>query len=354
MRTLLSLSLIVSTGLMAACSPTATPPAGSTTAPAPVSASAPAARPASSMSVAPGQATSANAPVTVVAAPAASPILDVAKVGDLVRNSSHNAMVATRTFDPHVAGFTGVVVASQAAINQAMTMSVGPQPATAAQPNGLVQAQVDWNKVPQQVVFVSNDGNAIAPQLIGKGGENLNENLMVELNLRKSNDQALTEVSAPATHAIMAGTKGPVMTVFMDPNCSWCNRLYGDLAPLIAKGDLRVRFILVGFLKEDSRAKSATILAASDTYKALSEDEQKFDQATESGGVKPSATPDAGLLQVVDSNTQLMNSISPRGTPLIVYCNKTTGKPDRLEGYPQDMPGLIGRLSAEGHAACGQ
>jgi thiol:disulfide interchange protein DsbG len=379
MRTLLPLSLLLSASLLAACSPEPTPPAGSTPASTPVSGSSQSSRattlPAPAVTSAhpaiPGSASTIPAPtipapavpvstspapagsVPVTVAPGNASILDVGHVSDLIRVSSHNAMVATRTFDPHVAGFTGVVVAPQAAINQAMTMNVGAaQPASAGQPGGMVMAQVDWSKVPQQVVFVSNDGNAIAPQLIGKDGSNLNENLMQELNLRKSSDQGLTEASGAATHSILAGTKGPVMTVFMDPNCSWCNRLYGDLAPRIAKGELRVRFILVGFLKEDSRAKSATILAAQDPVKVLADDEVKFDNTTESGGVKPSATPDQALLQVVDTNTQLMNSISPRGTPLILFCNKTTGKADRLEGYPQDMEGLLGRLSPDGHAAC--
>lgn len=282
----------------------------------------------------------------------ASQPLSMSEASGIVKSASHGAMVAVRTFDTHLSGLTGVVVAPQAAINQAMSLTSGLSAPSTSESLGKVEAQIDWNKVPQQIVFIGNDAKVLIPQLFSQDGENINELMMVSEGVHKSNTQGLTEASNADTHSFLAGTKGPIMTVFMDPNCSWCNRLFKDLEPNIKSGKIRVRFVMVGFLKENSRAKSVAILSSKSPYGALSQDENNFNEAKEEGGISGSANPDVKLMEVVDSNTRMMNSIAQAGTPMILYCNSETGKPDIIKGYPQDFAGLMGRLSDKGHPAC--
>ena len=271
----------------------------------------------------------------------------LSKAEEIIKTSSHGAMVATRVFDAHVPGVTGVVVAPQAELSQAMSIETGAVPSK----DGSVQTKIDWNKVHQQIIFLMNGNGDIAPQLIDKDGKLVNDALMIELGLRKSPDEALTEAALPSHHGFILGKKGPILTVFADPNCIWCNKLILELKPHLNAGDLRARIILVGFLKQDSVAKSATILAAKSPSESMLEDENHFDTKNESGGTKPLKNPDPNLLNVVTQNNNLMFSIAQTGTPMMLFCNQKN-KVQLFEGMPQDLNGLIAQISDNGNSAC--
>jgi hypothetical protein len=50
--------------------------------------------------------------------------------------------------------------------------------------------------------------------------------------------------------------------VLMEPNCWYCQQLYLRIAPLLASGELRVRWVVGAFLQATSQGKAATILQA--------------------------------------------------------------------------------------------
>ncbi|OYV71635.1 MAG: thiol:disulfide interchange protein, partial [Acidithiobacillus ferrivorans] len=54
------------------------------------------------------------------------------------------------------------------------------------------------------------------------------------------------------THYIEEGSKGPILYDFFDPNCPYCHQIYTWLQNPIDNGQLRVRFIVVGFLTHSS------------------------------------------------------------------------------------------------------
>lgn len=135
----------------------------------------------------------------------------------------------------------------------------------------------------------------------------------------------LAAASAPAAHAIVVGTRGPILTAFFDPNCMYCHALYVSLQPAVRAGRLRIRFVLVGIVRPDSTARAASILAAADPGQALAENETRFDRRREEGGfpIAPRAQI-ARFLGVVTNNSATMDMAGGIGTPTLVYCSALT------------------------------
>ncbi|MGK9449780.1 hypothetical protein ACSSZE_00710 [Acidithiobacillus caldus] len=78
------------------------------------------------------------------------------------------------------------------------------------------------------------------------------------------------------THYIAEGERGPVVYLFMDPNCPYCHELFSWLQNPVAARQLRLRVVLVGYLTASSAAKAASILAAKDPLQALKANEDGF------------------------------------------------------------------------------
>ncbi|OCX88449.1 hypothetical protein A6M27_07575 [Acidithiobacillus thiooxidans] len=141
-----------------------------------------------------------------------------------------------------------------------------------------------------------------------------------------ANPKALppSAIAAAITHAhtFLVGHQGPELTAFMDPNCIWCHRLYEKALPIIGAEKLRLRVVLVGFLKPSSPAKAASILMANNPAKALAYDESHFNTQTEEGGIRPALNPPPLIRRAVRNNTQLLIRTGEEATPTLLYRNK--------------------------------
>jgi thiol:disulfide interchange protein DsbG len=141
--------------------------------------------------------------------------------------------------------------------------------------------------------------------------------------------------------------------VIIDPNCIFCHLLYKQVKPLIDSGQLQVRWIPVAFRDPSSPGKAAAMLnagsnAASD--KALQENEDGFNDQTESGALTP-LTPSSDLqvaaaFNKVTQNTAFFSKYGFQGTPTILYA-QADGKVVMVPGLPrgqafQDMINSMG------------
>ena len=156
--------------------------------------------------------------------------------------------------------------------------------------------------------------------------------------------------SDPASFIL--GTKGPMITVFIDPNCIYCHSyLDSTLFPLVKQGKLRVKILPVGFLHPSSLPKAWHLLA--DGASALTKNEAGFNVQTESGAltgytVSQANTvkiPNTGLTvgQGVMANNILLKAIDGGfATPTTVV--KVNGKLESFTGAksPSDLFGILG------------
>ncbi len=116
--------------------------------------------------------------------------------------------------------------------------------------------------------------------------------------------------SAKAKHVIYA---------IGDPNCSACHKFYSDTRPYVEKGDLAIRWILVGFLRPSSQGMAMAIINAKDPSALLKQNESQFNMDKEQGGIKPIDNPSADLKAKFAGNMKFMSDHQFTVTPTIIY-----------------------------------
>lgn len=144
----------------------------------------------------------------------------------------------------------------------------------------------------------------------------------------------------------VAGKSGPIVTAFFEPYCGYCNKFFEQIAPKIDAGEVRVRFLMVGFLAEDSLARASDIINAKDPYAAL----KKWEETKDKSKVASSTASESDKAKVMQNNL-LMNKARQSGTPALAFCSKSGGV-KMLSGLPQDFNGFINDISSEGHPFC--
>lgn len=132
-----------------------------------------------------------------------------------------------------------------------------------------------------------------------------------------------------------------VIYTFTDPNCKYCNKFWEAARPWVDAGKVQLRHILVGVIRDDSPAKAAAILQATDRTAALLENEKKAGQ----GGITPAFSVSPDMRKTLDAHHKLMLSLGFRGTPGIVVLQETGG----IKSYggmprPAALPEVFGPL----------
>lgn len=236
------------------------------------------------------------------------------KVQGIVEKTSNGAYRATKMFDvPGVEGMKGVVV----------------------EPRSGQQNLLGWTNTSGDFFipgpFFSSEGVDITKEMMQKYG-----------GMAAPKDVADQVQDA----GFVAGTKGPILTAFFEPYCGYCNQLFEKLSPKIDAGELRVRFIMVGFLAEDSLARAADIVNAADPYAAL----KTWEATKDKSKVKASTASEEQKSKILQNN-MTMNKSGQSGTPALVFCDKN-GDIQISGGMPQDINGFLSNVSSEGHPSC--
>lgn len=109
--------------------------------------------------------------------------------------------------------------------------------------------------------------------------------------------------------------------VIGEPNCGYCKKQYATLAPLVAKGELAVRWIMIGFSAE-AASKVAAVLDQDNKAKAL---EQVYRGAD-------LGAPKSESLSKIEANRELATEFGMQGTPMLFYRAKN-GSIQKIPGY---------------------
>lgn len=215
----------------------------------------------------------------------------------------------------------------------------------------IVGLVVQPNGRAKEIAWANKDFTILFPIAIDAKGASLNEKALSEQNVVLSPAKLADKLVADDI-GFTVGTQGPVITAFMDPNCIFCNRFYNDVMPLVKQGKVRVRYVMVGFLKPTSIPRSVAILANKDPAKALDRDEKNFDAAHEEGGAEPLKEANPEIEAKVAAYTALMGEAGPISTPTLVVCK--AGQDVAIErGQPQDIKGFIESLDKNAkHELC--
>lgn len=138
------------------------------------------------------------------------------------------------------------------------------------------------------------------------------------------------------TNYVVDGTNAAPhkMYAIADPNCIYCHRFYQAARPLVKAGKLQIRWIIGAFLKPSSKGKAAAILSAANPAKALLENENKFNEKIEEGGITPLSKIPSSIEAKLKANMQFMVKNQIMQTPTLLYKN-ANGTPKIFSGVPQ-------------------
>ncbi|CAB5514424.1 hypothetical protein LMG26857_03483 [Achromobacter anxifer] len=199
------------------------------------------------------------------------------------------------------------------------------------------------------VIYTTKDGTKmLAGMMIDQSGKNLTAEYTETHVPPPDYTPAFSDfTSAPS---VLVGNKNAKaeITVAFDANCGFCKLMHKMLAPAIDAGELRVRYVPVAILGQDSDIKAAGILAAKDP---LSE----INAAAAGRGMTTSS--DKALLAKVTGNTQLMRKHGFNGTPTVLYKGKhdgddtifiANGVPNMMELFKRlGISGQVDKLKAD-------
>jgi thiol:disulfide interchange protein DsbG len=193
------------------------------------------------------------------------------------------------------------------------------------------------NSGQKQILYSDSNGNLVIGTIITKDGQNLSETYNQKYVVAPTAQSAFLDAAKNTTYITEGSDKAThKMYIIFDPNCAYCHLLYKDISQttLVKDNKLQIRWIPVGFIKQDSSAKSAAILAAKDQDKALSSDELNFDMKLESGGAKPldNNAQNKKFFDMVEKNNQFATSHGFNATPILIY-KTTDGDYSYTPGY---------------------
>lgn len=193
------------------------------------------------------------------------------------------------------------------------------------------------------IVYTTPSGNyALSGILIDRTGLNLTQQY-IDQYIGAPEATKLAEGLAKDPSVIGEGDpKAPLVYVYADANCIYCNRFWNETRGYVKSGKLQLRWVLLGFLKGTSPGRAAAILAAPDRLAALAQDEDNFDTRNEEGGIAPLDHIPTSLHDVLAAHLAQMGEAGSDGTPLLIY--QRGGQWTLSEGLPPDMAKFVGTL----------
>lgn len=106
-----------------------------------------------------------------------------------------------------------------------------------------------------------------------------------------------------------------IVYVFTDTECPYCHKLWTAIQPMLAGGNVQVRYIIVAVIAPKSLNRAATILDAPDPKAMFQQHEKTFGHSA----VQPEATVPPATARKIEANTALMSKLGIQGTPATVH-----------------------------------
>ena len=149
-------------------------------------------------------------------------------------------------------------------------------------------------------------------------GEDLTRAMAIRLGLIPSPLTPAAMAAAVARRdSVTLGSRGSELTVFLDPHCIFCQRLY---------------------------QRAAAILRAPDPARALAADERGFDVAHAEEGIPPATHVPPAIHAAVSADTRLLARTGAEATPTLL-CRDRAGHWRLMHHAPTErLEGLAARL----------
>lgn len=198
--------------------------------------------------------------------------------------------------------------------------------------DGYVIKQPDGN----HVIVYGMGKHSMAGVLLDEEGRNLT-NRYADLYIPKPDHSDVAEDLKETNRVVTEGSAdAPEMYVFADPNCGYCKRFYSQTRDLVANGELRINWVMVGFLHPSSEGIAAAVIEGG---------VDALEQANTQGRNQAPKLTDipADLSSKITANGADMSAVGITGTPGLLY--KTDAGWQTKSGVPS--PSALGNLIAD-------
>jgi thiol:disulfide interchange protein DsbG len=165
-------------------------------------------------------------------------------------------------------------------------------------------------------VYLLPDGqHAVVGTLFDAAGKDLTRDPL-EAASTPALDEATWARLAKATW-IAEGAAHPkrIVYVFTDTECPYCHKLWQATQPLLTRGDVQVRHVMVAVIAPQSAARAAAVLDAPDPKAAMHRHETAFGHSP----VAPLKSVSPATARRIEDNNALMDSLGISGTPATIY-----------------------------------
>lgn len=180
-------------------------------------------------------------------------------------------------------------------------------------------------------LYLTADGDhVLVGSLLDAQGEDLTRGPLEELVYEPQGQELWQRLEDSTWIADGAADAPRTIYMFSDPNCPFCNMFWEKARPWVEAGDVQLRHVMVGMLREDSVGKSAALLAADDPEAAL----EMHEAAGKASKLKALRKIPAGIEQQLTANLTLMREMGAHATPAIVY-QDGDGRLQIQQGVPQ-------------------
>jgi thiol:disulfide interchange protein DsbG len=178
-------------------------------------------------------------------------------------------------------------------------------------------------------IYLTPDGDhAVVGTLVDAQGNDLTEAALDEW-VRAPQEAEVWERLENSYWIADGDAEAPrVLYTFTDANCPYCRQFWEQSRPWVEAGEVQLRHIMVGILRQDSPAKAATLLGAEDPAAALHAHSGPGEE------IAPSAQP-REIEDRVYRNNQLFDELGLMATPTTVYYRE--GRLQRVAGLPDDV-----------------
>lgn len=197
-------------------------------------------------------------------------------------------------------------------------------------PGGLKGYAAEYQKQAMALYLTPDGKHALAGHLFDEKGEDLSEAPLQKLVYEPMTQHLWSQMESSTWIADGARTAPKVVYLFSDANCGYCNLFWEQARPWVKSGKVQLRHIMVGVIREDSAAKAATLLAASNPEDAL----QKHEQAGKSSTLQAMSSIPADIQVKLAANMKLMDDMGLSATPAIFYKDEQ-GHLQQQQGAPQ-------------------
>ncbi len=165
----------------------------------------------------------------------------------------------------------------------------------------------------------------------------------------QANNQNAAVHTAWETQGIHVGKKGPLVTVFFDPNSASAAHLYDTLSTYVRAGKMQIQWVPIGILRKSSLYRAEYLLSAPESQIVLKEDLAHFHFHADKGGSPKLYHAPTTMMEKIDGNANILANTGHIGPLSIFLCDQ--GHPQAFYHHipSRQWPALVANLSD----ACG-